>query len=407
MRLKIFLLVVVVFISAFIVVAIRYRNYLLSKMTSVSHNVANNVYYSAPFHDIVPTVAIPTFSDTKNSVLGANDHSAPPPTPYPTMAPLPTSTPWPTLAPLPTTVIPTPAPAPSTASNSNCTTGSGTPNSWYSDVYPNPPINTNTGSVELVVVIRDCDIKTAPVGDKLTISLVSGDPNTQINGQAMPYTITAQNGQANFYVSSQVAGTVTLAVKDITSSFTITDISNNNPSITFSGSSSSTGTSTNSNCTTGAGVANSWYSDVYPVSPVTATVGSVANLNLVIRDCSQNPVSGTKSIKVSQTTNVAGVTVNGTSLPATFSAQNGQASFTVGSPNSGTVNLTVQDMTDSFTITDTSNQNPSVVFSGSTATPTPISVTPTVAPTNTPSPTASPSASPAPTVTSSPAPTGS
>ena len=407
MRLKIFFLAVVVFIIAFFVVAMRYRSYLLSKMTSVSHNIANNVYYSAPIHDIIPTVVTPAFPDTKSNILGSSDYSASPATPYPTMAPLPTSTPWPTLAPIPTVSIPTPAP-PSTPSNPNCTTGSGSPNSWYSDIYPNPPINTNTGSVELVAVIRDCDVKTAPVSDKLTISLISGDPNTQINGQAMPYTVTVQNGQANFYISSQVVGTVTLAVKDITSSFNITDINNNNPSITFNGS-SSVSTSTNSNCTTGAGVANSWYSDVYPVSPISATVGSAANLNLVIRDCSQNPVSGIKSIKVSQTTNVAGVTVNGTSLPATFSAQNGQASFTVGSPNSGTVNLTVQDVTDSFPITDPKNQNPSIVFSGSSATPTPVptSVTPAVTPTNTLTPIASPSATSTPTVTSSPAPTGS
>lgn len=117
--------------------------------------------------------------------------------------------------------------------NSNCTTGSGVPNSWYSDVYPNPPITTNTGSVKLFVNIRDCNKNDAPVSDKLTITLVSGDPNTQINGNNPPYIITTQNGEASFEVSSQNSGTVTLVIQDITSSFSITDINNHNPSINF------------------------------------------------------------------------------------------------------------------------------------------------------------------------------
>lgn len=404
MRAKIFFLAAVIFIIAFVVVAMRYRSYLLSKMASVSHGSSgNSVYYSAPIHDIVPTVVVPTFSDTKKDVLGTTDNSAPTwAAQVPTEAPADTPTPWPTLAPIPTVSIPTPAPAPSTASNSNCTTGSGTPNSWYSDVYPNPPININTGSVELEVVIRDCDVKTAPVSDKLTISLVFGDPNTQINGQKLPYTVTAQNGQANFYVSSQVNGTVTLVVKDITSSFNITNISNNNPSITFSGSSSSTGTSTNPNCTTGAGVANFWYSEVTPNSPVSGSVGQAVTFSVNIKDCNQNNVSSTENLTITQTSTDTGFTVNGSSAPAKIAATNGQVSFTVSSANAGTDTFTVHDDSGGFTVTDGNNHSPSVVFSGSTATPTPaptVTTASTASPTSTPTPT--PSATPTPPTASS------
>jgi hypothetical protein len=63
------------------------------------------------------------------------------------------------------------------------------------------------------------------------------------------------------------------------------------------------------------------------------------------------------------------------------------------------VGLTIQDTTDSFGITDTNNNNPSVVFNGSTTTPTPTST-----PTQGISPT--PGSSPAPTsvLTSTPTP---
>ena len=118
--------------------------------------------------------------------------------------------------------------------NPNCTTSAGAPNAWYSDVYPNPPITTNTGSVGLQVVIRDCFKNTATVDDALSISLSSGDSGTKVNGNSLPYTLSAQNGVANFTVSSQVNGTVTLVVTDTAGGFTITDPNNHNPSITFS-----------------------------------------------------------------------------------------------------------------------------------------------------------------------------
>lgn len=128
--------------------------------------------------------------------------------------------------------------------NANCTTSAGAPNTWYSDVYPNPPLTTSTGSISLQVVIRDCFKNTTSVNDSLSISLSSGDANTKVNGNSLPYSVSAQNGVANFTVSSQVNGTVTLVVTDTAGGFTITDPNNHNPSITFSGGSSSSPTST-------------------------------------------------------------------------------------------------------------------------------------------------------------------
>jgi hypothetical protein len=135
--------------------------------------------------------------------------------------------------PAPTIYYSTPANSNNSSQDSNCTTGTGVPNSWYSDVYPNPPITTNTNSVTLIVNIRDCNKNYASVSDKLNITLSSGDPNIQINGNNLPYSITTQNGEVSFSVSSQTTGTVTLVIQDTTGSFTVTNINNQNPSITF------------------------------------------------------------------------------------------------------------------------------------------------------------------------------
>ncbi len=126
--------------------------------------------------------------------------------------------------------------------NANCTTSAGAPNTWYSDVYPNPPVSTSNGSVTLQVVIRDCNKNQTQVNDTLNVTLSSGDSGTQVNGSSLPYSTTAQNGQANLTVTSQVNGTVVLVVTDTTSGFTITDPNDHNPSISFTGSSSSTPT---------------------------------------------------------------------------------------------------------------------------------------------------------------------
>ncbi|MCL5970169.1 MAG: hypothetical protein M1450_01540, partial [Patescibacteria group bacterium] len=260
-----------VFVIAFIAVALWYRGYLISKMNAVPANTSSESSYYLKSESPLPTISSsPTPSDTPNitSVLGTSTKNSDSynnvpltfPTPFPTFAPLPT------IAPLPITT--NTSSSNNTPANPNCTTGSGVPNSWYSDVYPNPPITTNTGSVTVIVVIRDCNRNTVSSNESLTISLSSGDPNTQINGNKLPYTITAQNGQASFSVSSQVSGTVTLTVQDTTSSFSVTDINNHNPVITFSNSASG-----NPNCTTASGVANFWYSVVSPTSPISANTG--------------------------------------------------------------------------------------------------------------------------------------
>lgn len=136
--------------------------------------------------------------------------------------------------------------------NSHCTTAAGLANSWYSDVYPNPPISTNNGSITLIVDIRDCNQNLAPVADTLNISVNSGDPSTQINGGSLPQNVVTQNGEAQFTVSSQIVGTVTLSVQDTTSSFPVTNSNDNNPSITFNGSSNSSPTSTDTPTPTAA-----------------------------------------------------------------------------------------------------------------------------------------------------------
>ncbi len=120
-----------------------------------------------------------------------------------------------------------------TSGNSNCTTPGGTPNGWYSDVYPNPPVSTTNGSQQMLVVIRDCN-RNAVSSDTIKVSISSGDSNAKINGGSPPATFSVTNGQANFTVSSQVSGTVTLLVQDTTAGFTVTDPKNNPPSIAFS-----------------------------------------------------------------------------------------------------------------------------------------------------------------------------
>jgi hypothetical protein len=385
---KISLTILVAFI-AFIIVAMWYRGYLLAKMSTTVNNNDNEIFNSTSSNNPLPSIAIPSPTETPSSgVLGASNSYNPyapvtVPTPYPTFAPLPT------LPPLPTITMPVVNTSSNNSSgNPNCTTGSGAPNSWYSDVYPNPSAaSTSTGSITMYVYIRDCNQNTAPVKDKLTISLSSGDSNTQINGNKLPYSVTTQDGYVKFSVSSQVTGTVTLIVHDDSSNFTVTNINNQNPAITFT-----TSASGNSNCTTAAGVANFWYSEVSPASPISASTGSTVTLTVDIKDCSQNDVSSDK-LTLTQTSSDSSVTVNGYAPPITVQAQNGKATFNVISQNAGTDTFTIQDATSNFTVTDAKNQNPSIIFSGSSTSPTP---TPTPTPTVSPSPTviSSPSASP-------------
>ncbi len=233
-----------VFVIAFITVALWYRGYLLSKMKAAPDNTSDEGFYSAKSDNPLPTIATPIPSDTPgtSSVLGTstknstlyNNVPLTLPTPFPTFAPLPT------IAPLPitTTTTTNTSSTNNSSGNSNCTTGSGVPNAWYSDVYPNPPVTTNNGSITLIVYIRDCNKNTAPVNDNLTITLSSSDPTAKINGSSSPVTIQAQNGQASFSVSSQNNITDTFTVTDTTNNFTITDINNHNPSVIFTNTSS-------------------------------------------------------------------------------------------------------------------------------------------------------------------------
>jgi len=394
-------LTILISVIVFITVAIWYRGYLLSKMNATANNSSDEIFYSTKADNPGPTIAIPipipSPSNSGSSVLGTsnnsnsyNNTSLLLPTPFPTFAPLPTIAPAPAIT---TTTTNTS----STSNNSgdpNCTTGGGVPNTWYSDVYPNPPVTTNTGSITLLVYIRDCNRNTAPVNDNLTITLTSNDSTAKINGSTSPINIQTQNGQASFSVSSQNSTTDTFTIQDTTSNFTVTDIKNHNPSVAFTNTSSGN-SSGNPNCTTANGVPNFWYSEVSPASPVSANTGSTVTFTVNIQDCGKNNVSS-DNLTFSQTSSDTSLTVNGSAPPVSVQAQNGQATFTVTSQNAGKDTFTIQDTTSNFAVTDTNNSPPSVVFSGSsTSTPTP-----TPSPADTPTPTPTNTSTPTPTNTS-------
>lgn len=407
---KILITITAVF-SAFIWLALWYRGILVLEMNRVDkHDSLEIAHYTAPSYTPSPAGITPSPTLTKKGVLGTADYSD-----RYSYIPYISPTPWPTLPPLPT-LVPTSLPSNNSQSgnntgNPNCTTGPGVPNSWYSDIYPNPPVSTTTGSVTLLVVLRDCNKNTPDVDDNLEIKLTSTDPTARINGYQSPVTVKAQHGQATIEVSSQNAITDTFVITDTTRSFTVTDINNHNPSVTFSRNSSG-----NPNCTTGPGIPNFWYSDVSPVSPVSATIGSSVTFSVTIKDCNKNTVSASDDLTISQTSNDSGLKVNGNTLPLNIKAQSGKATFTVSSPNAGTVTLTVRDTTNSFTVTDANNHNPSVVFkslSSPSSTPVPANPTSTPANTQTPNPTNTSAPIPTPTTTPEqpssqpPSPTGS
>jgi len=386
------LITVFIFLIALVATSVWFRGYLAAKIKPSSENSGNDIFYASSSANPEPTLNIPSpqeenAPDTSgNSDFNNTEENYVIPTPFPTFAPLPT------LAPIPTITATT---TQTSSGNSNCNTGSGVPNSWYSDVYPNPSAaSTSNGSITLYVYIRDCNQNTAPVSDSLKISLSSGDSNTQINGHTLPYVVTAQNGYASFTVTSQVTGIVTLLVQDITQSFTVTNINNNNPSITF------TGSSGNSNCSTANGVPNFWYSEFSPASPISAATGSTVTLTVNIQDCNKNNVSS-DNLTFSQTSNDSGLTINGSASPVSVQAQSGQATFNLTSQNAGIDTFTIQDTTSNFTVTDVNNHSPSVTFTSSSV-PTP---TPTSSPTNTPTPGPTVTPIPTPSVTATPTPT--
>jgi hypothetical protein len=371
---------------------------LKTKDTLISQNKSrHDAIFSENFS---PTPKGPLFSlasSSANSILGSTDESTYEESvsdiPYVPLAPLPTMTPYPTFPPY---VAPTSAPAQTTnnTGNPNCTTAANIPNAWYSDVYPASPQTTMVGSaVTFVIDIRDCYKNDAPVSDTLKISLTSGENAVQINGNNLPYTVVTQNGKATFSMTSGSAGTFGFVIEDTTRSFTVTDTNNHNPSVIFTSNSSG-----NPNCTTATNIPNFWYSDVLPASPITTLVGSSAGFSVDIRDCSKNSVSN-DTLTISLSSGESSVQINGNSLPYTTTVQNGKATFSVTSSNAGTYGFIVKDTTNNFTVTDSNNHNPSVIFTASSTTPTP---QPTSAQTPTDTPTSTPSN---PTATQTPSPT--
>ena len=203
-----------------ILITMWYRGYYLpSKMNQTSSSNDNGIFNSTSSNNPTPTVTSPTPSPTtENNSSSSDNYNYVVPTPFPTLAPLPNIAPLPVLSTTTTT---------SNSGNPNCTTGAGTPNSWYSDVYPNPSAaSTNTGSITMYVYIRDCNQNTAPVSDNLTITLASNDSTTTINGSTSPVNIQTQNGYVSFTVSSQNSTTDTFTIQDTTSNFTVTNVNN-------------------------------------------------------------------------------------------------------------------------------------------------------------------------------------
>ncbi len=243
---KILIITSILFVS--IVAVGIYTGYFLNTstvQTATGNKTNNSISSNIP----KPTLSSPSPSDnpspTDNNVLGASIDSSSNNAGNSDILPSPTPYPVPTYIPIPTTTLNSTSPTSSNSSgNSHCTTGAGVPNSWFSDVYPASPISSNTGNVTLTVDIRDCNKNTASVNDTLSISLSSGDSSTQINGNNLPYSTTTQNGQASFTVTSQNAGTDIFIIQDTTSSFTVTDTNNNNPSVIFSSSQTPTPNST-------------------------------------------------------------------------------------------------------------------------------------------------------------------
>jgi hypothetical protein len=218
-----------------------YRGYFMTTSDSTSHTTSGKqtqnktIAAMSPKPTLVSPSPADDISPSVSTVLGtSSDESSDDDSEDTIVSEVPVTSPVPTDIPEPTETPVSTSNDDNSSSNSNCTTAAGVPNSWYSDVYPNPPVSTNNGSITLIVNIRDCNINKVSSSSTLKISLSSGDPNTQINGHTLPYSLTTQNGQASFSVSSQVPGTVVLVIEDTTDSFTVTNVDNNNPSIEFS-----------------------------------------------------------------------------------------------------------------------------------------------------------------------------
>lgn len=325
-------------------------------------------------------------------------------TSYPTLPPLVV----PTLVPIPSYIPPVPSPYP-TAVFAAAPSCSGIPTAYNSQAYVSANTSLVNSQVTISVELLDCNNVLAAVNDSLTVALVNADPATTINGGSAPVTVQAQNGKATFAINSSHAVTDTFIITNTTRSFSVTDPHNKNPTISFV---NNTGGS--SNCTTPGGIPNSWFSDVYPASPVTVLLGSSVTFIVKIRDCNRNAITTNDVVRISLSSGDTTTQVNGNNFPYSVTSVNGQVSFTIISQRAGANNFIITDTTSSFTITDTNNRNPSVTFTSpatpapvfSTATPQPTvspSQVPTIVPTNTPPAATSTSA---PQATSTPANTG-
>lgn len=189
-----------------------------------------------------PSPAAPSSAPSQPAVLGAAQDSENTNTNYvapaiPQFSPFPTNIPLPTFAPVSDSTS-----SDNSTGNSNCSTSPGKANNWYSDFYPVSPVSVTNGSTSISVTIRDCLIKQVSTSDSITISLNSGDASTQVNGNALPYTFTASNGQATLSITTNNTATDVFTIHDVTNNFDITDTNNHNLSIDFSSSSSPTAT---------------------------------------------------------------------------------------------------------------------------------------------------------------------
>lgn len=369
--------------------AINLRSKWITEMNAKKSTQSTSIFDTTKSNATQSAIPLPT--STASAVLGdtSDADTAYDSTDYtnyvvPTSFPIPTA--FPTFAPYPTT-------APVTVSTpQNC---AGTATESNSQVYLSSKSVQVGGIVTITVELRDCNNNLAS-NDALKISLQNSDSTAKINGQSSSVTINAENGKASFTVTSQTAGTDTFLITDTNQNFTVTMPGYHNPSIIFTSNASG-----NSNCTTAAGIPNAWYSNIYPNPPLSTNTGSI-QMQVVIRDCDKNTLSS-DSIKISVNSGDTNTKINGGASPYTFTVQNGQGNFTLSSQITGTVVLLVQDVTNSFTVTDPNNHNPSITFTASTTTPAPTATpTPTSGPTPTtatdlPTPTTTPTISPTPT----------
>lgn len=377
--------------------ALKMRSNFIAGSKTTDGIVSNDTYPSP-----TPDVYLPNLSDLDLNILGASDSadnsdSADTTYTYPTSAPIPfiSYAPFPTIPPLPTFV---PYTAATPTSSPDC---SGTPTAYNSEAIVSSSNSQVNNPVTIEIQLLDCHNNFASVSDNLTVALANSDGTARINGITSPVYIQAQNGKATFTVNSQINITDTFVITDTTRQFNVTDPHNHNPSVTFINNSSG-----NSNCTTASGVPNSWYSDVYPVSPQSSTVGTTVTFNVIIRDCEKNTVSSNESLNITLSSGDSSTTVNGNGLPYSLTAVSGQVNLSVNSQNAGTVTLIIRDTTSSFNITDPNNHNPSVNFTNSsspTSTPIPTSAQTDITPTQAPNPT--PTTQSQPTPTANPAPT--